>query len=496
MFAIGIRYLCGWAMATHPADRERPEWPPHPDRVFMALAAAHFETGGGPDGYAALKLLSSSRTSPALSASGYSPRQTVTTFVPVNDDSSPISKKGAAMTPSGSMPIGRDRQPRSFPVAIPERDTVFLIWPDLDVDEAGRTSLANLCRKVGALGHSASLVQMWVEDSPPEPTLVPTNRTNAESHLRVAWSGRLDELQDRYQAGLRPNPTGWQGYSKPPCEPVSAGARTTAFSHELIVLRRTAGGRPLGLESTLLLTEALRCVVMRACPDPPPEWISGHQGPDGPPSQRPHLAFLPLAHVGRQHADGRLMGMALAVPRDVPDDEQRRCLSPFLFDEQTGALRETRLTLGQRGVLDLKLADDEQRPRTLQPEVWTSSQPMEPSDTWATVTPIVLDRYPKERGPARRADEIDQIIAASFNSLWEDRTNPVPIVKIVATSSPLFAGVPHARDFPPLRSGPNGGARFHLHALIIFAEPIVGPLMVGAGRYRGYGLCRPWREGV
>ena len=42
MIAIGIRYLCGWAMATHPADRNRAEWPPHPDRVFMALAAAHF----------------------------------------------------------------------------------------------------------------------------------------------------------------------------------------------------------------------------------------------------------------------------------------------------------------------------------------------------------------------------------------------------------------------------------------------------------------------
>lgn len=47
MIAIGIRYLTGWSLATDPADRQRPEWPPHPDRVFMALAAAHFETDGG-----------------------------------------------------------------------------------------------------------------------------------------------------------------------------------------------------------------------------------------------------------------------------------------------------------------------------------------------------------------------------------------------------------------------------------------------------------------
>jgi hypothetical protein len=55
MFVIGIRYLCGWAMATHTSDRQQAEWPPHPDRVFMALAAAHFETDGGPEEYEALR---------------------------------------------------------------------------------------------------------------------------------------------------------------------------------------------------------------------------------------------------------------------------------------------------------------------------------------------------------------------------------------------------------------------------------------------------------
>ena len=47
MIAIGIRHLNGWYMASDSADRNRPEWPPHPDRIFMALAAAHFETDGG-----------------------------------------------------------------------------------------------------------------------------------------------------------------------------------------------------------------------------------------------------------------------------------------------------------------------------------------------------------------------------------------------------------------------------------------------------------------
>jgi CRISPR-associated protein Csb2 len=160
MLAIGVRYLCGWAMASHPAERERAEWPPHPDRVFMALTAAHFETQGGEDEYAALRLLSSSSVGPSLYASGYHQRQSVTAFVPVNDDSSPIGKKGGAIVPVGSLPVGRDRQPRCFPVAIPEEDTMFLIWHDLKMDGRASAALSALCQKVSAVGHSASLA--WI----------------------------------------------------------------------------------------------------------------------------------------------------------------------------------------------------------------------------------------------------------------------------------------------------------------------------------------------
>ena len=44
---LGIRYLTGYAVATDLAQR-RAEWPPHPARIFMAMAAAHFETGADP----------------------------------------------------------------------------------------------------------------------------------------------------------------------------------------------------------------------------------------------------------------------------------------------------------------------------------------------------------------------------------------------------------------------------------------------------------------
>jgi CRISPR-associated protein Csb2 len=32
------------------------------------------------------------------------------------------------------------------------------------------------------------------------------------------------------------------------------------------------------------------------------------------------------------------------------------------------------------------------------------------------------------------------------------------------------------------------------HAVIDFAEPVRGPVLIGAGRYNGFGVCRPLPE--
>lgn len=50
MLTLGIRYLTGYAVASNVAHRDEVEWPPHPGRVFMAMAAAHFETGADSPG--------------------------------------------------------------------------------------------------------------------------------------------------------------------------------------------------------------------------------------------------------------------------------------------------------------------------------------------------------------------------------------------------------------------------------------------------------------
>ncbi len=61
--------------------------------------------------------------------------------------------------------------------------------------------------------------------------------------------------------------------------------------------------------------------------------------------------------------------------------------------------------------------------------------------------------------------------------------------EIIVTSVSAHLGVPPALEFPRLRRK-DGGERRHAHAILVFDEPVEGPVLIGAGRYRGYGVCR------
>jgi CRISPR-associated protein Csb2 len=480
MVAIGIRYLMGWSMATHSADRERPEWPPHPDRVFMSLAAAYYETDGDSRELEAL-LWVEQLGAPNMWATEANERNIMPTYVPVNDSTTPRLRPGRDPSPQQVnaglqlLPENRSRQPRQFPVVIPHDPTVYLVWPDTPSPEV-RDGLESLCNKVIRVGHSASLVQAWVEDSPPEPNLVPTDAV-AQRSMRVSGTGRLDHLQAQYGNGRRPDRSRWAGYARtqPESRPETSHS---VFQDRLLTLRRV-DGRRMGLESTLQLTGKLRNAVVKHCPEPVPEWVSGHTY-DGRPSQEPHLALLPLPFAGSEHADGHLMGLALAIPNGVSPAEARRCLSPLLGANEDGSLRQVRLYDGANFEWLLEMEDRDSPPVALRSETWTR-----PDRRWATVTPIVFDRHPKGRD---REIQAEQMVAEACQRIGLPRP-----VDVVLSQVSLHLGVPHSRAFPAMPRKSGEGRRQHLHAVLTFAEPVSGPIILGAGRYRGYGTCRPAR---
>lgn len=525
MFAIAAEFLMGWAMAcADGARKQRAEWPPHPDRAYMALAAAWFESGCDMGEGATLCWLEA-LPPPGLSASAYEQRAAVTHYVPVNDAAQSAPRTVRAIVDStapaldkakdaglAQLPELRGRQARAFPVAIPHDPVVHFIWP-ADLPDAHREPLAALCRKVTSIGHSASLVRMWLTDAPPAATWVP-GEGPAAMRLRVSGAGRLAYLEQRmnrqamlsYAAmqaalneakgrakqqlqrqldqhfpsppvSLRPEPGLWQPYVPAQSRPVEAvEAARGIFDDRLIVL--ALSGQRLGLQTTLRLTEALRGALLSGCAAPLPEWLSGHAA-SGAATREPHLALLPLAFAGAPHADGRLLGVALALPRNVSANEAARVLGPWLHDAD-GQPRDIRLFDAGSLACTATLETRERPPVTLDTRSWVG-----PARRWGTVTPIVLDRHFGGADPWARA-------ADGVADACERIGLPRPADVLLHPQS-LHEGVPPSRAFAPMLRKRDEGRLAHSHALLSFDRDVLGPVALGAGRFRGYGLCRPLR---
>lgn len=522
MFALAADYLMGWAMASADgARKQQAEWPPHPDRVYMALAAAWFETGCAPAEGAALRWLEA-LPPPALRASACELRDITTHYVPVNDAglSSPktvhalvagadLSLAKAKDAGLALLPEHRSRQPRSFPVALPHDPLVQLCWTD-ELPAEHRVALASLCAKVTCIGHSASLVRMWVELEPQPPTRIPGPGPQA-IRMRVSGAGRLDYLDRRmnkqamqaYAAmqqavlqakgkakkqlqqqlgeqfpvppvSLRPEPGLWQAYVPASASAPAAACARSVFDERLVVL--ALGGPRLGVLSTLQLMATLRRAMLSGCAQPLPAWLSGHES-SGAPARDAHVALLPLAFTQGAFADGRLMGVALALPRGVSPAEAARVLQPWLRDGDD-LPREFRLYNG--GMLECTAMLDlrESPPTTLEAKRWVG-----PARRWATVTPVVLDRHAS--GADRWERAADTVADACVNIGL-----PRPVDVQLHPSAAVF-GVPPSHRFAPIARKRDGSRMAHTHAVITFDIDVLGPVVLGAGRFRGYGFCRP-----
>ncbi len=501
MATLGIawEYLAGQAVATDPTDYSHAEWPPNPDRVFQALVCAWGEGGADPDERAALEWLerlpAPDVVAPGLDGDGATRATTLKVFVPVNDPGRKAFSKDNGLE--------RLRKARTFnriSVGVP----CALLWYDVaehDLDLHGR-ALAALAERVTRIGHSSSMVRAWlVRASGTAGThngAVPgflrdahrwrpvRGAESASDYLRVPYAGRLTELEAAFQAGARPSVASWMGYVEAGATRPRAASPTSAGS--VIVLPRASRAQWAHLGETLDVCRALRGTLLNHARGRALELLSGHE-PGGGPLQEPHVHFIPLPHVGSAHADGHLLGMAMVLPRDtspVDDEAIRRALA------QAARAGGGRLHLhwGRGRTFELTTAIPDTPPVALRPGTWARR-----ARVWASVTPVVLDRHPS-RTEARRLQQVDawlgfarSVVDYSCQRVGLPRPSHVTISDVS-----LLEGVPHVRSFPKLQRSRAAG-RFHVHVLIEFDEPVRGPVLIGAGRYRGYGLLRPVAPG-
>lgn len=547
MLAIEVELLTGRYAATAHNDRGRAEWPPHPARFFSALVAAfHDHEPVDPAEREALLWLEQQHA-PALQVdpeSRVGRRQVRDVYVPVNDvtlgldtairsaedalfrvDGASMRKKAenklaiarrapllvdpsrsltTLATATAIMPApfvgyggmkdgrpqrqeGRTRQVRTFPVVLPETSTFAFLWRYANATDH-RAALERLCARVTRLGHSSSLVRCRVVDHDISPTLLPSDE--GDITLRVIGSGQLRRLEDAFaihrgveNRGLPARP---QRYGPVPDVAAPAPGAESVFSSDWVIFERVGGSRPVSSRSTDL-ARALRGALLESHGDRSlPVTLSGHT--EGTPADQPHVAFVALPFVGHEHADGAIMGCALVLPRQLPASDRETLLRLVAKWEKERADERGILTLAAGTLPPFRVRRTDVSARvSVSPALWCRA-----STRFMSATPIALDKNPgnlrsNQDATARKAaSEAQQCISDACL-----RVVGVRPVSVEVSLAPMLRGAQHVRDFLPWPGRPGRTPRVRVHADIRFEERVHGPLLLGAGRYFGLGLCLP-----
>ena len=474
--ALEIEFLTGVCRAAVRPSAAEPDWPPQPDRVFSALVAAWAGRGESAVEQTSLEWLEQ-QPPPTVHASDYEARTAPEVFVPPNDARSSKAPK----TYLRVLPERRPRQPRRFPVARPHDPLMWLVW-DVDASTEVLGALDAIARDVTYIGHSASLVRCRFQSLDHGELDHPGKRSRDR-----LYPGRLAELREAYsEHSVRPVIP--SATSNP--APVMARAGPAEPPMVLEVL-----GEAPDLRATPLVCRQLRRALMSGYrrtlgEERIPEAVSGHAA-DGSPSRDPHLAIAPMAFVGHEHADGRVFGFILIPPRSAPLLRSGGFRDAFMEVAKYDEGEERRVLTLDAARLPASIALS---PVGVSPRRSLSSAPYcATARVWASVTPVVLDRHLKRRDD----EEIRGLVAKACEhaglptpSLSRIRVGKHSAVRGAAPARPL-AGEP---PWTAWRVPESLVSRPLVHVAIDFEQEVAGPVLLGAGRFTGLGLCRPiWR---
>ena len=444
-----------------------PEWPPHPARVFCALVASAAE----PADWTALQWLERAG-SPEVWASPVTETRTARAVGYV------VTNATEARGGSQTWP-GRSNGFKQRVGTLPADGGIVLVWPEAEPDDATLGRLVRLARRVPYLGRSTSTVELTALPEAvaarPAWTVHRPARLGSPGavELRVAYPGYADALRDGYEHGQRPwNFSRTAAYlvdtAAGPADPVPEAGVPGPYSDLLVWGFARTGVRPAG-DRLLAVTRMLRRAVISRVPDPVPPLVSGHSA-----NGRPHVAYLGLVHVDHEYADGQVLGVGVAVPRELPSADRHRLVAALL--DERDPLAQLRLPWGPVATLDFR--PERTAPWGLVPERWTAAPGG--ARTWVTATPVMLDRYPR-RGEDPAALVAGSLVTAGYPEPVS--VEPLPAAAVLgATHRPRKGTIPDGYPRRPWS-----------HCRVEFPEPVVGPVIAGALRYLGFGLLIPHR---
>lgn len=375
---------------------------------------------------------------------------------------------------------GTDKALDAFVVLAPDGGLV-VSWP-VDLGPAERAALDTLARLLPYLGRADSVCEASLLDSTPDGSWLRPIGTADGADPGEFGSGvevldllvprrplDLDGLQvrthDLRRSGQLEPPAARRVPYPRPTAPVTAAPRSRPAARvECLMYALDAPALP-SHRLAVLVADTLRAAAQARYDDERemPIEISGHL-PDGTPARghrHAHWWVLP----GRGADAGLCAQAVLYVPDGIaaPDLARLRRMRS-LYDPQ-GRFRRLRLAAGATG-----------RFRDLVPELVT---PIDPgARTWHTLAP-----YAPPRHQDRRLPWAEQVEAALREEALLRELAPVETVRVLQGPWLEFARWRAAQR--------RGDARRAVGVEVVFAEPVPGPLSLGALSHFGLGLFVP-----
>lgn len=500
MLRITVRFPLGVYHAQSVESFDEPEWPPHPLRILAALlAAAHGRPRADPVTDRAVLRQICEAEAPTILAP-----ESVGLGEPVCEDAVARLQGATRWAPRNYFSKGKGRTPAAVNkvgVAIGDR-SVHVIWPNLHLGPADLDRIGRLASEITFVGTTRSPALMEIGDAPPagrtpdawlpvDPdTAVPTVSIRIPDGSTMAafdqrHGARKSTADDLQSSGMVPGIRIGRDvpYASEPWLRVATAALDPQWWGAMLVLtvdRDRSEIEPTAAAS-YLLARAVRVALLGAY---------GRVGTpaEAPPILRarddiPHCAVVPLPHVSGQHADGRILGVAIVLPHEGRVEDlaaQRRQVESGLHQLAVGTPEHPQryVQIPEAGRIWLANLDPARaRLVTLREASYRG-----PARGWVTATPVVHSRWRKGG------------VSALLDQVTSDCVHvglPAPD-SVESLRGPAHGGdsrlVPIAK-VPEAWRGLLSGPLSHLR--ITFPVPVHGPLLLGRARHFGLGLLVP-----
>ncbi len=454
------------------------EWPPSPWRILATLADA-WRRAGAADSAAIVALLEQLAEPPEFLL--------------------PLTTSNHTRHYRVEVPGARAPRPDMLDSTIavvdpprPQRVSAYIVWPNATAASTVRLLLDQLCAQVERLyDTTAACVLQSVDAVPfddPSSTRVSTKTSRAMGPTVTRWAAASMLRGEALLAALlRP--------SAQRALPIDGVARTRGIEYALPqtfllpeeqywrhdrfhptidpahlcfgIGKSRAGKRP-NLRDAVAIAECFRAASIerysRRTGEPATLRLVGKSKDSSPNEGHDHPYFLPVDTKGR----GEIDAIGVWFPKRCTHEEYRAIASLTQLFERHLYHDDFPLTfVGAR-------------------------EPMS-GTRWECATPIVLDRFPKLRGPAGAKREVDAP-AEQIAAMAERLTGQRPCVEVWPSTRgiPLAHGAHLRADaFRRTRTSKNAPSYPVAAATLHFEEPVIGPLVFGRLAHFGLGRFEP-----